>query len=141
MSRKGGGFFVERIRYTTTIALSGEGVKDFLQSKKGITNILLDDGGNFVVGEYSNEKQRVKTQFGKIKIEYWSVPETGNREVVIYSSTMRRKGNKAFQIVAVDAVTGCGRRQLTKGVDIVVSTSAPKEVFSRRKINNKKVAR
>ena len=91
----------------TEISIIGDGANNFV-TKKGIQT--LDD----------------------VLVEYWLVEATNNREVVVYSNNLHRKGRKDRRKVSINR-EGVGTQQITTGVLLVIKTDAPVAVFAKNR--------
>ena len=65
-------------------------------------------------------------------VMYGLVEATNNREVVIYSAALHKRGKRTERKVSVNR-EGIGKQQLTKDVVLVVKTDAPVEVFAKNR--------
>lgn len=117
---------------TTEILLKGRGVEDHLRRKR-VFSPLKDEEGNVVVMKFSGEGRYRFTPFGRMIVCFGLVENTNNREVILHSPGLRRKGRKMQRRISVDSRDGIGSQQLTNGVEVIVRTNAPAQYFERNK--------
>jgi hypothetical protein len=134
---KGGGFFVKnKAEYMTSIKIAGDNAERFL-ANKGILDITQqDNNGNFVVGVI--EGDRGYTLLGETLVSFGET-ETDfntNQEVTLTGTWVKGRKNQARKLPFRSSDATAGRRvtppqEFTKGVNILVETTAPVTIFKR----------
>ena len=121
----------ERYTCTLTLLISGHNAQKFLTNKGlSVTAERVGDDA-FVVGRSTNGV--IQTSAGDIGIDFGLVTATNNREVVLVTPLLRRRGLRGRRQVSVRSDTGTGTQQIAKGIMLSVSTDAPVSVFERNK--------
>ena len=119
-----GGFFVARKEenMVTRVELVGPNLERYL-NKKGIQ----PKGDSFVVGRFPDRAGKYKSATGLVGLEFALANRGNNREVVLFcqeEKILQRRGEqREVRRVHVDR-NGKGMQQLTKGVELHVSTQA-----------------
>ena len=104
----------------TRLELGGKNLARYLAKRE-----IKHTGDSFLVGEFADQAGKYKTEAGSVGLEF-ALANDSNREVVLfcgYGSILRGKGEERVRRISVDG-RGVGVQQLTKGVELRVSTQA-----------------